>query len=47
MPRGILDFDRLLWASTGTKNTNYRDVICVEELIPHRQRAAAAKPRKR
>ena len=24
---------RLLWASTGTKNPNYRDVLYVEELI--------------
>src|SRR4029453_12818258 len=24
---------RLLWASTGTKNPNYRDVVYVEELI--------------
>jgi transaldolase len=24
---------RLLWASTGTKNANYRDVLYVEELI--------------
>ncbi len=26
-------FQRPLWASTGTKNPNYRDVIYVEELI--------------
>ena len=24
---------RLLWASTGTKNPNYRDVVYIEELI--------------
>lgn len=33
LERGGAQRQRLLWASTGTKNPNYRDVIYVEELI--------------
>jgi transaldolase/glucose-6-phosphate isomerase len=33
---------RLLWASTGTKNPNYRDVVYIEELVgPYRQHDTA------